>query len=92
MRQMLVSGAIAGAALIACLGVDAASPAQAQKYRFCAHYDWSTVNCGFATRAQCLASISGTAGRCTRDLYGPTVYGQVHGSETPAPPRRRYRD
>jgi hypothetical protein len=89
MRHFFVSGMIAGAALLAITAIDAGRAAQAQKIRYCAHYDWSTVNCGFYTRAQCLASISGTGGRCTRDLYGPGVYGSVHGSDTPAPRRRR---
>jgi len=92
MRQFLVSGAIAGAALLATFAIDAGGAAQAQQIRYCAHYDWSTVNCGFYTQAQCLASISGTGGRCTRDLNGPGVYGSVHGSDTPAPARRRQRD
>jgi hypothetical protein len=93
MRQFFIPAAVAGAALLATLAIDAGSAAQAQKARFCAHYDWSTVNCGFYSRAQCLASISGTGGYCTVDLNGPRVYGTVHGSDTPAPPRRRgYRD
>ncbi|MPZ56193.1 MAG: hypothetical protein GEU91_06750 [Rhizobiales bacterium] len=89
MRQFIASGLIAGGALLATLAIDAGNATQAQGIRYCAHYDWSTVNCGFYSRAQCLASISGTGGRCTRDLYGPGVYGSVHGSDTPAPLRRR---
>ena len=92
MRHFFASGMVAGAALLATLAVDAGSAAQAQQIRYCAHYDWSTINCGFYTAAQCLATISGIGGRCTRGLYGPTVFGSVHGSDTPAPPRRRYRD
>jgi hypothetical protein len=92
MRQFLISGTIAGAALLATFAVDAGGAAQAQPLRYCAHYDWSTINCGFYTQAQCLAAISGTGGRCTLDTYGPLVYGSVHGSDTPAPPRRRYRE
>jgi hypothetical protein len=93
MRQFIASGAIAGAALFATFALDAGTPAQAQQIRFCAHYDWSTVNCGFYTYQQCLATVSGTGGYCTRSLYGPRVYGNVHGSDTPDQPRRRrYRD
>lgn len=91
MRQFVVSGVIAGAALLGTFAIDAGSAAQAQQVRYCAHYDWSTVNCGFYTRAQCLATISGTGGYCTSAATGHRVYGSVHGSETPAP-RRRHRD
>jgi hypothetical protein len=91
-RQVLISGTIAGAALFATFAIDAGSAVQAQKIRFCAHYNWSTINCGFYTQAQCLAAVSGTGGHCTRDTFGPAVYGTVHGSDTPAPPRRRYRE
>jgi hypothetical protein len=93
MRPLLVSGAIAGAALLATLAIDAGRAAQAQQIRYCAHYDWSTINCGFYTAEQCLATVSGTGGYCTRGTYGPNVYGSVHGSDTPDQPRRRrYRD
>jgi hypothetical protein len=94
MRQFIASGIIASAALIATFAIDAGTSAQAQQPRFCAHYDWSTVNCGFYTHAQCLATVSGTGGYCTRAVaggpYGPRVYGYVHGSDYPPPPRRRY--
>jgi Protein of unknown function (DUF3551) len=94
MRQFIATGMIASAALFATFAVDAGSAAQAQRARYCAHYDFSTVNCGFYSEAQCLASISGVGGRCTIDLDGPAVYGSVGGWDTPAPPRRhrRYRD
>jgi len=93
MRQFIVTGMIASAALFATFAVDASSAAQAQRARFCAHYDWSTTNCGFYSKAQCLASISGVGGYCTRHLNGPRVYGAVGGWDTPAPRRyRRYRD
>ena len=89
MRQFLVPGALAAAAVLATLTMDSGNRAEAQQARYCAHYDWSTVNCGFHTRAQCLATVSGIGGYCSRELYGPRVYGYVHGSDTPAPPRRR---
>jgi len=94
MRQFFVTGMIASAALFATLAGGAGSAAQAQSARYCAHYDWSTTNCGFYTEAQCLASISGVGGRCTIDVNGPGVYGSIHGSDTPAPSRRyrRYRE
>jgi hypothetical protein len=85
---------IASAALFATFAADAGSEARAQKARYCAHYDWSTTNCGFYTAEQCLATISGVGGYCTRGLNGPGVYGSVGGWDTPAPPRRyhRYRE
>ena len=43
------------------------SPAAAQNYPWCAHYGGSEdggTNCGFVTREQCLATVSGTGGSC----------------------------
>jgi hypothetical protein len=93
--RRLIAGMIATTAMLGAIAVDVGgSSAQAQRARYCAHYDWSTSNCGFYSAAQCLASISGVGGWCTRGLNGPRVYGSTHGSDTPAPPRRyrRYRD
>ena len=87
MRQFFVPGAMAAATLLATLAIDAGSAAQAQKIRYCAHYDWWTVNCGFYTPAQCFATISGTGGWCTDGRNGPHIYGPV--PDTPARPRRR---
>ena len=42
-----------------------ATPAQAREYPWCARYDVWTMNCGFATIQQCLATISGVGGICT---------------------------
>ena len=42
-----------------------ATPAQAREYPWCARYDPWTMNCGFATFQQCLATISGVGGICT---------------------------
>ena len=42
-----------------------ATPAQAREYPWCARYDVWTMNCGFATFQQCLATISGVGGVCT---------------------------
>ena len=46
----------------------AGTPAQAiNEYPWCAHYGalgMGATNCGFATRAQCLATISGIGGIC----------------------------
>jgi hypothetical protein len=91
MRQLLATGMIAGAALFATFTADAGNAAQAQQIRYCAQYDFSTVNCGFYTLSQCLASVSGVGGFCRRGLNGPGAYGNVGGWDTPAPPRRNRR-
>jgi hypothetical protein len=54
----------------------AGAPAQASNaYRWCAHYGalgMGATNCGFSTRAQCLATISGIGGICqTNPTYEP---------------------
>lgn len=64
-------------------------PAEAQNYPWCANYgspmgDGGT-NCGFTTREQCLATVSGIGGSC--DLN--TQYVPPAGSA--APHRRRHR-
>ena len=41
--------------------------AQAQDYPWCAYYstgDGNSTNCGFVTREQCMASVSGVGGQC----------------------------
>ncbi len=40
-------------------------------YPWCAWYDEWTSNCGFVTRAQCMATISGAGGICKPNPYGP---------------------
>lgn len=92
MRQALLKGtvaatALAGTAVAAALMIASPTPAQAQRARWCAQYDFSTSNCGFYTRAQCLAAISGVGGYCTLGLNGPAAYGYVPGGEYP----RHYR-
>jgi uncharacterized protein DUF3551 len=72
-----------------CASIAAFSPrAEAQNYPWCANYgspmgDGGT-NCGFTTREQCLATVSGIGGSC--DLN--TQYVAPAGSA--APHRRRY--
>ncbi len=56
------------------------TPAQAQNYPWCAYYsgrDGGGENCGFTTREQCMATISGIGGFCNRNTQyvpppGPT--------------------
>jgi hypothetical protein len=35
--------------------------------RWCAYYDDSSTNCGFATFEQCQADVSGVGGLCSRN-------------------------
>jgi hypothetical protein len=44
MRQLVI-GMIANAAMFTAFAVDAGGAAQAQRARYCAHYDFSTSNC-----------------------------------------------
>ena len=49
------------------VGVVAPSPASAREYPWCAVYGGSmngSSNCGFTTRQQCLATVSGIGGDC----------------------------
>ena len=44
--------------------------AEAQNYPWCAQYSggsFSGQNCGFTTRAQCMATVSGIGGFCVRN-------------------------
>ena len=41
-------------------------------YPWCAWYDEWTYSCGFATRAQCMATISGVGGICKPNPYPPS--------------------
>lgn len=48
--------------------------AQAQNYPWCAFYDTGdqAINCGFVTREQCMATVSGIGGFCMpNNTYQP---------------------
>ena len=93
MIQTLVKGTLAGAVLAALSLVATGAPAQAQRARWCAQYDWSTINCGFYTREQCLAAISGVGGDCTLGVNGPAAFGTEPGGTYSRPHRhRRHRE
>jgi Protein of unknown function (DUF3551) len=54
------------------------SRAKAQTYPWCAVYDvgGSASNCGFVTRDQCMATVSGIGGFCQlNDWYRPPTGG-----------------
>lgn len=60
MRPLLFVAAV----FVAAAGFGA--PAQAQNYPWCAFYDTGdlSINCGFVSREQCLATVSGIGGFC----------------------------
>ena len=64
--------------------------AEAQNYPWCANYGSAMgdggTNCGFTTREQCLATVSGIGGSCDRN----TQYVPPTGSSAPSH-RRHYR-
>jgi Protein of unknown function (DUF3551) len=74
MRSLLVLGILAGAAI--------ASRAQAQNYPWCAEYSGSmggSMNCGFTTHEQCMATVSGMGGFCVVNTqYQLPVPGPLH--------------
>ncbi|MEA2928099.1 MAG: hypothetical protein QOG38_527 [Hyphomicrobiales bacterium] len=41
-------------------------------YPWCAWYDAWTYSCAFATREQCMATISGVGGICKPNPYSPS--------------------
>jgi hypothetical protein len=58
-RALLLLGLLVDVAL--------ASSAQAQNYPWCAQYSGSmggSMNCGFTTHEQCMATVSGAGGFC----------------------------
>ena len=78
LNQLLCS---AGLTVFAFTGFVEPSAAQAYPdYPYCAHYGGRDVApgtpvCGFNTREQCLAAVSGTQGFCEPNLWyqGPSV-------------------
>jgi hypothetical protein len=73
-----------GTLLVACLASPSASKADGSAW--CAHYgfDLGGTNCGFASRAQCMASLTGNGGYCEPNAQyrGPV------GDPAPRRPRR----
>jgi hypothetical protein len=72
--------------LLLVLGIIAAmtgigTPALAQNYPWCAHYDkgGGGLNCGFTSFAQCLTDISGLGGFCEQNnTYRPPISTAAH--------------
>ena len=64
-----------------------ARPAAAIEYPWCAQYSGEDGgggrNCGFSTREQCMATVSGIGGGCERNLF------YQGGAQRPAKPARK---
>lgn len=65
-RLLLAAGVFAAA-------VAAGTPAKAQDYPWCAQYaGFGSLNCGYTTYAQCMASLFGNGGVCSQNTqYTP---------------------
>ena len=62
-----------GVAVLAA-GAGLSTVAQAQNYPWCAFYDTGdqAINCGFVSREQCMATVSGIGGFCMpNNTYQP---------------------
>jgi hypothetical protein len=62
-------------------------PAQAQNYRWCAIYDVgdAAYNCGFVSREQCMATVSGIGGFCNANTqYVPPAVHPVPRARKPS--------
>jgi hypothetical protein len=77
-KWAILAVAIAAAVSLAPRGAEAE-----RYYPWCAYYDEWASNCGFMTRAQCLATVSGAGGVCRPNPYAPPL------ADNPRP-RRRY--
>ena len=68
-RALFLLGLVAGVAI--------ASSAQAQNYPWCAQYSGGmggSMNCGFTTHEQCMATVSGAGGFCVVNTqYQPPI-------------------
>jgi hypothetical protein len=73
---------IGGLALLLVIG---ASSNGAEAAPWCAYYDASTRNCGFYSYEQCLATIRGVGGYCSRNYFEGYA-------GNPRSPKRRARD
>ena len=59
-------------AVVAAVNAMPGSASAQQYYPWCAWYDEWTYSCGFVTRAQCMATISGVGGICKPNPYPPS--------------------
>jgi hypothetical protein len=63
--------------------------AQAHYYPWCAHYtgmDYGgAISCGYVTREQCMASVSGVGGFCEQNFPQPASVRPARPARKPAP-------
>jgi hypothetical protein len=83
---MLVIGMLFGGATLT-------TGAFAQNYPWCAYYstgDGNATNCGFVTREQCAASVSGIGGHCEpNNVYVPPRTEPADGTVSTSQPDHR---
>lgn len=92
MKAMLLTAAFA-AAMIVVGTIDAAAPARAQNYPWCAYYgageDGGGTNCGFVSFEQCMATLSGMGGFCNRNTQYQPPAGPVEQRHARHPRKHR---
>jgi hypothetical protein len=59
------------AAIAAALSFAHEATAQGRYYPWCARYDPYSIVCGFDTRQQCQATVSGAGGYCQQNVMPP---------------------
>ena len=79
---------LAFAVIAASFGIAHETSAQGTYYPWCARYDAYAYNCGFVTRAQCQATVSGAGGICYENPM-PPPYAQS-GVSHKRKPKRQY--
>jgi uncharacterized protein DUF3551 len=62
---------LAALAVIATSAFTHAAAAQGKYYPWCARYDPYSIVCGFDTRQQCQATVSGVGGYCQQNVMPP---------------------
>jgi hypothetical protein len=65
MRSLIICAAL----MFAVFASDAGMTAQAETWPWCAAYNNGSTNCGFATHAQCMATVSGAGGFCNENPF-----------------------
>jgi Protein of unknown function (DUF3551) len=69
------------AVIAASFGVTQSANAQGKYYPWCARYDPYSIVCGFDTRQQCMATVSGAGGYCQQNVMPPPVAEQRTGKK-----------
>ena len=74
MRKLLIAGLVLAGSSLLFAGV---KPAAAVEYPWCAQYTGShqSMNCGFVSQRQCLATVHGVGGFCRQNPWFLDAYG-----------------